>query len=104
MKNLKKEEKLKLSYHLVFCSALLPTVPEGIIIQSHDRNTTTHNPPLPHASYALRAKGVGGWCSPEDALHPGSISTSSAVLINQKTRGTEDEYRRCLRLERHRCI
>ncbi|KAM7388479.1 hypothetical protein PAMP_024650 [Pampus punctatissimus] len=31
-----------------------------------------------------RKTGVGGWCPSEDALHSGSISTSSAVQIEQK--------------------
>lgn len=64
-----------------------PTVPEGSITHPHNRNISTQNSPLPHALYALRPKGVGGWCPHEDALHSGSISTSSAVLIHQKTGG-----------------
>lgn len=60
------------------------TVPEGSITHPRNRNISTQNPPLPHALYALRPIGVGGWCPSEDALHSGSISTSSAVLTNQK--------------------
>lgn len=48
------------------------------------RNIITQNTLAPHALCALRAEGVGGWCPCEDALCSGSISTSSAVLINPK--------------------
>ena len=33
-------------------------------------NTITHNPPLPHALYALRPRGVGGWCPSERCVSP----------------------------------
>lgn len=55
--------------------------------RKHSRNTITQNAPVPHALCALRAEGVGGWCPCEDALYSGSISTSSAVLINPKPGG-----------------
>lgn len=42
-------------------------------------------------------------CSYEDAFHPGSISTSSAVPINKKKRWSV-ESRRCYQLARRRYI
>lgn len=76
---------LWLFYSMCLCN--FPIAPEGSISYPLIRNISTQNSLLTHAHYALRPKGVGGWCPHEDALHSGSISTISAVLINQKTGG-----------------